>query len=198
MTKVIAPNEIYKCLALADLPGEVWKDIIGFEGYYQISNMGRVKGMHRPLIRLGRVYKYACKKLLALTFAGAGYLRIILCKDGVKKSHYVHILVANAFIPNPENKPTVNHKKGIKTDNRATEIEWATRSENTTHAHNTGLIVANFGENAASAKLKNCDIPVIREMLKNGYKARMIALKYNVSNNTIYSIKNGKWWSKVI
>lgn len=109
---------------------EVWRDIAGYEGQYQVSNLGNVRTLsdrhgNQRLIKPGKDSK--------------GYLRIGLVKNGQRKTFSVHRLVAQAFIPNPLNLPEVNHVKGIKDDNRASELEWTTSSENMTHAFKTGL-----------------------------------------------------------
>ena len=99
---------------------EIWKDIEGYEGIYQVSNLGRVK----------RYYKNSKEKLLKLQLHRTGYLRVILCKEGRMKTCRVHRLVAKAFIPNPDNKPEVNHKDEDKTNNKVENLEWMTRREN--------------------------------------------------------------------
>lgn len=104
---------------------ETWKDIIGYEGLYQISNMGRVRIT-------------ASKKLRRLNTCDR-YVIILLTKDNAKKAFKVHRLVAIHFIPNPHDKPEVNHKKGNKHDNRHFMIEWSTRSENMIHSYKTGI-----------------------------------------------------------
>lgn len=106
---------------------EIWKRIINFEDY-EISNFGRIKSFKngKEIIKSNRK-------------VGDGYLQISLYKEGKYKQFLVHRIVALYFIPNPENKPEVNHKKGIKTDNRAWMLEWITKSENEKHAHKLGL-----------------------------------------------------------
>lgn len=113
---------------------EEWKDISGYEGLYQISSFGRVKRLpHTTYSRDGAVkifseiIKHQYKNKL-------GYLSLILFKDGVRKNHKCHQLVGRHFIENPENKKTINHKKGIKDDNRVSELEWATQQEQNIHA----------------------------------------------------------------
>jgi hypothetical protein len=102
-----------------------------------------------------------------------------------------HRLVAKAFIPNPENKPQVNHINGIKTDNRVENLEWATSKENVTHSIKTGLRT-NFTSNA---KLDSVDIPIIREAYLNGLgTVKQLAKYFKVSKSTIRRIINNESW----
>ena len=99
---------------------EIWCDVSGYVGLYQVSNFGRVK---------------SAKKIMKLQDNGCGYLMAHLSKNGKAKWHLAHRLVAKAFIPNPEKKQTVNHKDGNRLNNKASNLEWATYSENNLHSY---------------------------------------------------------------
>lgn len=110
---------------------EVWKDVVGYEGIYQVSSLGMVKSLSREVrngYNYSRVYKLE-ETILKNTFRG-DYKIAILSKDGVKKSISIHRLVALTFIPNPNNLPQVNHKDEDKTNNRVDNLEWCTRKYN--------------------------------------------------------------------
>ena len=104
---------------------EEWRDIKGYEGLYQVSNLGRVK----RLVFINNVTKKDQCKILKLNKTKK-YVIVILCKEGIVKGHYVHRLVANAFLPNPNNLPEVNHKDEDKTNNCVDNLEWCTHLYN--------------------------------------------------------------------
>lgn len=108
---------------------EIWKPIEEYERLYEVSNLGNVKSLPRN----GTIKK---AKLLRVNVKKSGYVNVVLTKNNKKKTFRLHRLVAKAFIPNPQNKPQVNHKNGIKTDNTASNLEWATSSENVRHKYN--------------------------------------------------------------
>lgn len=118
---------------ISDLPGEVWKDIDGYEGVYQVSNMGRIKSLTRKVwnyTKPGRILKPCMKE--------NGYLHVSLHNGDKHEKHaHVHRLVAQAFIPNPENLPEVNHKNFNKEDNRVENLEWCTSRYNKAHFRNS-------------------------------------------------------------
>ena len=123
---------------------EIWKDIEGFEGYYQVSNMGRVKSLER--IRIANNGKSETaqfpvkEKILSVSKQTQGYSQVSLCKNGTQKSYRLNRLVANTFIHNPENKPEVNHIDGNKDNNRVDNLEWVTSAENQKHKVENGLV----------------------------------------------------------
>lgn len=124
---------------------EIWKSIVGYEGYYEVSNSGRIKS----LTRTETYFHATAGKLVSRTRQGRmmelkedryGYMTVHLRMDGSSKHCTVHRLVAEAFIPNAFNKSTVNHKNCDKKDNSLCNLEWATVSEQTKHAYDNGLI----------------------------------------------------------
>lgn len=108
---------------------EIWKDIEGFAGFYQVSNMGRVRSLTR------KVWNYTKKGMVLYPQSKSnGYLNVCLSNGKVKQKHaYIHRLVASAFIPNPRGLSEINHKNFDKTDNRAENLEWCTSKENKVH-----------------------------------------------------------------
>lgn len=112
---------------------EVWKDIKDYEGLYQVSNMGRVKSLERT-VRNGRgYYKTVSEKIKKGKDNGHGYLQVSLCKDGRKKWYRINRLVAQAFLPNPNNLPIINHKDEDKYNNHMDNLEWCSHSYNNTY-----------------------------------------------------------------
>ena len=120
---------------------EIWKDIPGYEGLYQVSSLGRIKSVERMVyIQMpdGRHSYWRHKKEKIKTtpvFGSAGYCQLMLYKGNVGKMFQVHRIVCLAFIPNPNNLPTVNHKNGIRTDNRLDNLEWCSYRDNELHSY---------------------------------------------------------------
>ena len=108
---------------------EIWKDIEGYEGLYQVSNLGRVKSLERK-IRKRNGYRTIKELIKKPTLGKNGYLKICLCKNCRVKFYSLHRIVAETFIPNPENKPQVDHINTNKTDNRVENLRWCTNKEN--------------------------------------------------------------------
>ncbi len=107
---------------------EIWKPIEGYEGIYDVSNLGRVRAYPRIGSQTSKI------RLMKFAIDKNGYKKVNLTKNSKKKRFFVHRLVAQAFIPNPENKPQVNHKSGQKDQNNVENLEWVTQSENAKHS----------------------------------------------------------------
>lgn len=135
---------------------EVWKDIAGFEGRYQISRHGQVCSLGRKVNSRWGKYRTVKTRILATFITKEGYETVDIARQ---KKFLVHRLVAQAFIPNPENKPCVNHLDGDKTNNHVSNLEWCTYQENERHSFNvlgkvlTGShLIGKLGAEAASSK----------------------------------------------
>lgn len=135
------------------LPNEEWRDVVGFEGKYLISNQGRVISLRRKTYAGSGNYKYLSPRLMTPSIMYNGYYGVMLCnvskKDGInhRRQHYIHRLIAEAFIPNPQNKPLIDHIDTNRTNNSISNLRWCTQTENmnnpTTmrnHPNNTKII----------------------------------------------------------
>lgn len=160
---------------------EIWKDIPGYEGFYRVSTKGNVWSY--PRITEGKHGRYFSRKGKSIKPIAAdhGYLKVRLTKDGKQTDRRIHRLVADVFLPNPHNRSEVNHKNGIKTDNRVENLEWSTRRENIKHAYATGL-------NPSRRKLTDKQVEEIRTVYKprsREFGTVALAKKYGVSHITI-------------
>jgi len=109
---------------------EIWKDIVGYEGYYQISNQGRVKSCERYVKKRNGGQKFIGERYMKLFYCPGGYLEVLLTKNSVVKPKLIHRLVAEAFLDNPNNYPQVNHRDEDKSNNHVDNLEWCTPKYN--------------------------------------------------------------------
>lgn len=170
---------------------EIWVDIKDYEGFYQVSNLGRVRSLPRWVKGKGKSIQLRDGFYLKVDIA-KGYERVTLFKNNNRKRVMVHRLVAQHFVDNPKNKPEVNHIDGNKRNNKLTNLEWVTSSENQLHAFKTGL----QKPTKSNKRLEYSDVCRIREMLDEGMKQTKIAKIFDVYPSTISSIKTGKYWKK--
>lgn len=161
------------------------KDIEGYEGLYQVSEDGRVYSVRRG-------------KCLSPCLDSYGYPMVVLCSNRVRKTTRIHRLVAQAFIPNPYDKPQVNHIDGDKTNNLVSNLEWVTSDENVLHAVQSGLIRS--GVDHGSARLDDDVVRRIKIMRRDtGLGAIRIkrALGLGVHVHTIHKIISCQTWRHV-
>lgn len=160
---------------------EVWKDVIGYEGKYKVSNLGNIKSLIKNIPRKPFV-------------KANGYLSLNM----LGKKMYVHRAVALAFIPNPQNKPEVNHIDSDKQNNIVENLEWNTSSEN--HKHAASQKGYPKGENYPNSKLTNVQAAEIRERyIKQQYDTYdKLAEEYGVSRTTIIHILQGKKYKEKV
>lgn len=164
---------------------EQWREIPGFEQTYEISDLGSIRRKETGLIRK--------------TFWGKdGYLRVILSQNNTPHQKLVHRLLAAAFIPNPENKPFINHKNGVKSDLSLDNLEWVSARENILHASVTGLNPPNKGEKNGNSKLTKEQVAEIRaRWVPFKVLQEDLAREYGVAKITISRLLRRKNWSHV-
>lgn len=172
---------------------EIWLPMVGYEGYYVVSSLGRIKLLDREGYRKnGKFFKVhsMIKEPYTTNF---GYKRVHLEKNKKSKHVFVHRLVAEAFIPNPDNKPYINHKNGVRTDNRVENLEWCTASENLLHSYKAlgRKVPHRFGIDNPMTKivLKIKDGVIIGEFLGLKEAAKNIGVRAD----TIQKVCTGKY-----
>lgn len=162
---------------------EIWKPIPGYP--CEASSLGRIRSFYQT--KTGRI----CNGNIARN----GYIRVqFVKKDGQKTAHR---LIAAAWLPNPNNLPQVNHKNGIKTDNRPDNLEWCTGSQNQIHSLVTGLRKIQYGIHTSGAKFDETQIKTIKICLRDGLRVGQIAKYFKVNPAQISNIKSGKIWKTV-
>lgn len=175
---------------------EIWKDIEGFEGYYQVSTHGRVRGLDRSVESNrwhGTLIQYRKGKIIKPNSV-RGYYMVSLSKEDQRIYRSVHRWVAKTFIPNPQNKTCVNHKDFNKINNHVSNLEWVTHKENTNHTKDAGRLNIRKGEAVYNSKLTEAKVRCIR---KKQMSQKEYAEKYGVSFQMISKIQTGKAWKHV-
>jgi hypothetical protein len=174
-----------------------WRYIVGYEKLYKINDNGDIIRLARECVDKNGVKKKLKERILSQSKTQEGYLKVCLTKNKKETTKLVHRLVAEAFIENPENKPQINHKNGIKTDNRLDNLEWCTRSENIKHSYYSKLRKPQIGSSHGISKLKERDVISIRKSLSDGECQYILADIYGVDQSLISKIKTGLIWKHV-
>lgn len=179
---------------------EQWVDIKGYEDY-QVSEFGSVRRKERQVrsvVPQHKGFRILREKMCAITDNGRGYKLVSFKINGLRKNHYVHRLVAENFLQNPNNLSQVNHIDGNKANNAVWNLEWVTNQQNRDHATRNGLIA--YGESNGLAKMTLNQVKEIKEIFKKNPLANKthIGKHYGVSCTAIIKILKGQRWSKAI
>lgn len=164
----------------------IWKDVVGYEGLYKVSNTGLILGLKS-------------NTYLKPRNSNLGYPRICLYKN--RKKHYlsIHRLVAIAFLSNLNNYPEVNHKDGNKENNKVENLEWTTSSENIKHAFKLKLRIPLKGEDCPNSKLTEKQVKEIYSLAHNSnLTQKQIGQKYNIRQTTVLKIKKKQRWKHIL
>lgn len=177
----------YYPFTLNVIEDEIWKPVVGYEKFYHVSNYGRVKSFQR----------YRAGKILTPKLNIGGYLFVTLSMSGKTKNFKVHVLVAKAFIPNPDNKPEVNHRIGCKFNCHVSNLEWSTHAENQQHAYDNGLNVAKKGTEHYKTKIKDEEIILYIRENPDNLSRKELAAMFGMKPQHISRIQLGKLWGHV-
>ena len=178
---------------------EKWKSINGNREIYMVSNLGNVKTADRN----GARGYFVKGHILLQRQNSSGYNRVSMNLEGKSKEYFVHRLVAQLFVENPNNYDFVNHKDGNKLNNHCDNLEWCTRSENERHAWQNGLktkeTASRPGEQHGMHKLTQKDVDYIRTIHKpydKNFGSKALGIRFNVDEQTITDIVHGRTWTK--
>ena len=176
---------------------EEWGPVRGYKGLYDVSTRGRVRSLDRVILcRDGGERAYKGKVLRQRE--SMGYPAITLSKQGKTKTRKVHRLVAEAFLPNPDGLPWINHKDGEKTNNAVENLEWCTPRQNMRHAERMGLIGQRpIGVEVAAAKLNDEAVACIRFLYEHGFSGNHLRIAFGVSWRAMDKVLRGETWQHV-
>jgi len=177
--------------SLISMVGEEWKDVVGWEGVYCVSNYGRVKSLGR-IVEGGRSRKQKVKEVIKKQWLLNGYPAVTLNRGKYKTNITCHLLVAKAFIPNPLNKAHVNHIDLNKLNPNVSNLEWCTPSENVLHAIKNGRV--RIGVNKVNSKLSVSDVMFI---VNSNETSGVLSSKFNIAKSSIKAIRNGRSYTNI-
>ncbi|GCD11697.1 NUMOD4 motif-containing HNH endonuclease [Clostridium tagluense] len=178
---------------------EIWKDIKGYKGVYQISNCGNIRSLDRMTVNSLGVHRKEKGVLKKLRLGKQGYLYTSLWNHQKTKTVKPHRLVALYFIDLIEGKDIVNHKDGDKQNNHVDNLEWVTTLENARHAHETGLSPSQKGEHNAFHTLTEQEAIEVYKLAHRGiFSQKEISKMYNITSSNVSAIKRGCSWNESI
>lgn len=183
-----------------EVKNEIWELHPNYIGY-SVSNLGRVKSLKRKILTKKGIFLTVNEKIRALTVnKQTGYLMCQIWINNKSKNCTVHRMVAETFIPNPENKPSVNHINSIRTYNMVENLEWCTYSENSKHSYDFGNRKSIKGINHSKCRFSEIQILAIRKFSKKNPQVLKtnIASKYGVTSQSIGDIILGKTWKHLL
>ena len=194
MSKPITDEQVAEKI----VTGEQWKDVSGYEGYYQVSSLGRIRSLDRR-VRLRDLTRMCSGKVLkqtAVQLGGIQYYQVSLSVKNIIKHRLVHRLIAQTFIPNPKNKEQVNHIDFNGLNNRLENLEWTTPKENSRHSMHRYIPPA--GERNGQSKLTIESVLEIRKTdLAGTLNKQELAKDYGVCVRTIDNIITRATWRHI-
>lgn len=175
------------------MDNEVWKDIEGFESFYQVSSAGRIKSLSRKIIRKrSSVEETLPERIMSVKKRTNYYPKVSLSKNGKVRYFKVHKLVALAFLQKDSAKNQVNHVDGDKTNNNVANLEWISPSDNIKHARDSGLIIDKSRK--GNKRLNLAQVVFFKILHSEGFSYEKIGKIFNISRCTISDAVTGRTW----
>jgi len=179
---------------------EEWRDIKGYEGRYQVSSLGLIKSISRLVEYVAGYTKSVKGRTMKLCVANNGYLQIALNRDNTEKNYTVHRIVAQTFIPNPDNLPCVLHNDDDPTNNCVSNLRWGTQQDNIDDRTKRGR--TSVGESRPCSKLTEREVLEIRQLFSStqgsSLSDRKVGKRYGVTGATIHKVRLGISWKYLL
>ena len=166
---------------------EIWKDVVGYEGFYQVSNKGNVYSITRK----DSIGRKLGGRMLKPCYDRDGYLRVYLCKNGKRKTRFIHRLVAGAFLPNPNGYSEINHRDENKVNNYANNLEWCTREHNVNHGTMIERAAQARSKKVRAVNIKTGEVLTFNSAKEAGRKGYSLG-KVSMACRGVYKASTGK------